>query len=32
MFVKHLESAYKTMYERQQQGLKTDDIYVQNSN
>ena len=32
MFVKHLESAYQTMYERQQKGLKNDDIYVQNSN
>ena len=32
LFTKHLESAYKTMYEKYQQGLETNHIYVQNSN
>jgi predicted O-linked N-acetylglucosamine transferase (SPINDLY family) len=32
LFTTHLESAYKTMYEKYQQGLETNHIYVQNSN
>ena len=30
LFTQHLESAYRTMYDRYQQGLETDYIYVEN--
>ena len=32
LFAKHLESAYQTMYEKYQQGIEANHIYVQNSN
>jgi len=32
LFTKHLESAYKTMYDRYHEGLEPDHIYVERSN
>ena len=32
LFTKHLESAYKTMYDRHHKGLEPDHIYVERSN
>jgi predicted O-linked N-acetylglucosamine transferase (SPINDLY family) len=29
LFARHIESAYKTMYERHQEGLKPENIYVE---